>query len=127
MNNMYNPGYFGMNPYMYQPMMPMQQPTQDTSSSIQNVRFVDGLEGAQNCTVPYGAKVLLMDSNADRFYIKETDNSGVATITQFEFKKFEPSNQSNDYITREEFEARINQLLGGSHESATKQPSESSW
>lgn len=56
---------------------------------IQGVRFVSGIEEAKNCTIPLGSKALLMDKEKDRFYLKETDMTGVSTVSEFEFKKVE--------------------------------------
>lgn len=56
---------------------------------IQGVRFVSGIEEAKNCTIPLGSKALLMDKEKDRFYLKETDVTGVSTVSEFEFKKVE--------------------------------------
>lgn len=56
---------------------------------IQGVRFVSGIEEAKNCTIPLGSKALLVDKEKDRFYLKETDVTGVSTVFEFEFKKVE--------------------------------------
>lgn len=72
---------------------------------IQGARFVDGLAGAQACVIPLGSKAILMDSNEDKFFIKETDFNGVSTISQYAFTKVEDRPESgNNYVTREEFE-----------------------
>lgn len=71
---------------------------------IQGARFVDGLAGAQSCVIPLGSKAILMDSNEDRFFIKETDFNGVSTISQYAFTKVEDKPADGDYVTREEFE-----------------------
>lgn len=92
------------------PMQPMQNVQ---SNEIQGIRFVDGLEDAQNCVTLFGTKVLLMDKNSDKFYIKETDTSGVSTVSEYEFRKVTHGQQTADYVTREELEARIAQLTGG--------------
>lgn len=126
----YNPAGYGfgyqypMQPYQ-QPMQPMQFTQQD---EIQGVRFVDGLEDAQKCVTPFGSKVLLMDKNSDRFYIKDTDMTGVATVSEYEFRKVTNEAQNSNYVTREELEARISQLMNGgaSHESTVEQSKQTS-
>lgn len=121
----YGFGYqYPMQPYQ-QPMQPMQPTQQD---EIQGVRFVDGLEDAQRCVTPFGSKVLLMDKNSDKFYIKDTDITGVATVSEYEFRKVTNEAQNSDYVTREELEARISQLMNGgaSHESTVEQPKQNS-
>lgn len=115
--------YMGYPMYGFQyPMQPM-QPSQP--EDIQGVRFVDGLEDAQRCVTPFGSRVLLMDKNSDKFYIKETDTSGVATVSAYEFRKVTKDSHT-DYVTKEELEARISQLLGGNNESAVQQQNSSS-
>lgn len=111
--------------YPMQPMQPMQPLQPSQSDDIQGVRFVDGLEDAQRCVTPFGSRVLLMDKNSDKFYIKETDTSGVATVSEYEFRKVTKDSHT-DYVTKEELEARISQLLGGNNESTVQQQNSSS-
>lgn len=73
-------------PPNWQPQTP---PMQQSQQGIQGVRFVSGIEEAKNCTIPLGSKALLMDKEKDRFYLKETDITGVSTVSEFEFKKVE--------------------------------------
>lgn len=73
-------------PPNWQPQTP---PMQQNQQGIQGVRFVNGIEEAKNCTIPLGSKALLMDKEKDRFYLKETDMTGVSTVSEFEFKKVE--------------------------------------
>lgn len=118
--------YMGYPMYGFQyPMQPMQPMQISQSEDIQGVRFVDGLEDAQRCVTPFGSRVLLMDKNSDKFYIKETDTSGVATVSEYEFRKVTKDSHT-DYVTKEELEARISQLLGGNNESAVQQQNSSS-
>lgn len=113
--------YMGYPMYGFQyPMQPMQPMQPSQSEDIQGVRFVDGLEDAQRCVTPFGSRVLLMDKNSDKFYIKETDTSGVATVSEYEFRKVTKDSHT-DYVTKEELEARISQLLGGNNESTVQQ------
>lgn len=118
--------YMGYPMYGFQyPMQPMQPMQPSQSEDIQGVRFVDGLEDAQRCVTPFGSRVLLMDKNSDKFYIKETDTSGVATVSEYEFRKVTKDSHT-DYVTKEELEARISQLLGGNNESTVQQQNSSS-
>lgn len=73
-------------PPNWQPQTP---PMQQSQQGIQGVRFVSGIEEAKNCTIPLGSKALLADKEKDRFYLKETDITGVSTVSEFEFKKAE--------------------------------------
>lgn len=57
----------------YAPYMPMQNSAYPPANQIQGVRFVSNRQEAESCAVPRGTKALLMDSNKDIFYLKETD------------------------------------------------------
>lgn len=95
-NSPYNNFAYG-NPY---------QPVYRNQSPIwQGTRFVSGLSEAQAYPISPGTKILLMDSQEDKFYIKENDFNGVSTVSQYRFSKVEePKRQNSDYITREEFD-----------------------
>lgn len=93
-------------PPNWQPQTP---PMQQNQQGIQGVRFVNGIEEAKNCTIPLGSKALLMDKEKDRFYLKETDTTGVSTVSEFEFKKVE-AEAPQEYVTRQEFEQFSAQL-----------------
>ena len=86
----------------YAPYMPMQNSAYTPANQIQGVRFVSNRQEAENCAVPRGTKALLMDSNKDIFYLKETDINGISTISEYSFKKVEPQTEDN-YITKDEF------------------------
>lgn len=86
----------------YAPYMPMQNGAYTSANQIQGVRFVSNRQEAENCAVPRGTKALLMDSNKDIFYLKETDMNGISTISEYSFKKVEPQTADN-YITKDEF------------------------
>lgn len=93
-------------PPNWQPQTP---PVQQNQQGIQGVRFVNGIEEAKNCTIPLGSKALLMDKEKDRFYLKETDTTGVSTVSEFEFKKVE-AEAPQEYVTRQESEQFSAQL-----------------
>lgn len=94
--NPYNNLTYG-NPY--QPVYRNQSPV------WQGTRFVSGFLEAQSYPTPPGTKVLLMDSQEDKFYIKENDFNGVSSVSQYSFSKIEePKQDTRDYITREEFD-----------------------
>jgi len=116
----YNPsGYMApnyLNPSLYmnsQPQQTVAQPQQNT------INWVQGEAGAKSFSLGAGQTVLLMDSEDSVFYIKSTDESGMplplrifdykereASAPQVENKEIDMSN----YITREEFEDRINTI-----------------
>ncbi len=87
-----------------------QQPAQQSSPII----WVQGEEGAKAYMVAAGNSVLLMDSENSTFYIKSTDASGMPQpLRIFDYTERtvqkqpekEPEQQSNNYVTRAEFDA----------------------
>ena len=111
------PTYNSYFPTGYQPMQVQQVPTQNNANSI---IWVQGESGAKAYPVAPNMSVLLMDSESSTFYIKTTDNSGMPLPLRI-FDYSERGQQSTekpqasaivdmDYITREEFERRINEL-----------------
>lgn len=104
-----NYNYF---PTGYQPIQ-VQQATQTNA-----IVWVQGESGAKAYPVAPNNSVLLMDSESSVFYIKSTDNSGMPLPLRI-FEYSEKSVQSTDkpqastvveYVTREEFEAKLNEL-----------------
>lgn len=99
---------FETNPYNYNPYFPQSMAygyqQQQQNSQIQGIRFVQGLQEAQSCTIPLGTKSIFMDMNKDVFYLKEMDFNGVSKVTEYEFKPVEhnPVDNSN-FITRAEY------------------------
>ena len=112
---MFEPYLMGQYQYPWQGMTPAPNWQPQTpqiaqgQQAIQGVRFVSGIEEAKNCTIPLGSKALLMDKDQDRFYLKETDMTGVSTVSEFEFKKVE-AEARQEYVTRQEFERLSAQL-----------------
>ena len=116
------------NPYInpYQAAMQPPQPVQPVSQ--QNVPqtgagicWVQGEAGARSWLSAPNSTVLLMDSEAERFYIKTTDASGMPLpLRVFDFKErtnADPHRNTvqagSEYVTREEFEAFRDELLNG--------------
>ena len=60
------------------PLIPQQQ--------AQTIQYVNGKQSAESYQMPVNSSVVLMDSNMARFYMKQTDASGVATIKAYDFK-----------------------------------------
>lgn len=111
-------------PYQYQDQLnqlrngPMQMPMQtfpqpvpmqqrpDTSS----LNWVQGESGAKSWFVAPGATVLLMDSEAQRFYLKSADMNGIPAMKVFEYTEIgaqrpqEPQ-QATNFVTADVFEA----------------------
>ena len=107
-----NYNYF---PAGYQPLQ-IQQAAQTNQTNA--IVWVQGESGAKAYPVAPNNSVLLMDSESSVFYIKSTDNSGMPLPLRI-FEYSEKSVQSTekpqaspvvDYVTREEFEAKLNEL-----------------
>lgn len=97
----------------YQQVIP-QMPAQVQQPASQGLLWVQGEAGAKSYLVAPNTTVLLMDADAQRFYIKSTDPSGIPSLRTFEFTEVLPThvqtvqqaaeNLDNKYVTRKEFE-----------------------
>lgn len=98
------------NQQMNMPQMPVQQQTQQGAPI-----WVQGEAGAKSFLVAPGQSLILMDSEAEVFYIKSTDASGVPLpLRTFDYKERITGVQrpvqaaqapAVEYVTRAEFEA----------------------
>ena len=95
------------------------------------ITWVMGIENAKTFPIAPNTTVLLMDSEAPKFYIKTSDANGMCNLETYKFEKFvdamtkpaEPA--SPDYVTRAEFEAAIAQLVAAKQAPAqTSTPTE---
>ena len=50
-----------------------------------NITFVNGIEGAKTFKLRPNSNVLMMDSDNYKFYVKSTDNLGIANISSYSF------------------------------------------
>lgn len=123
-----NPYYFQNNP-AYPPQIPYQDrlaqlqaqyqntipqaPTQAPPQTNQGLLWVQGETAARSYLVAPNSTVLLMDSDANRFYLKSADNAGMPNLRTFEYTEVHPNapqgaqqpreNQDDKYVTREEY------------------------
>ena len=80
------------------------------------LNWVQGEAGAKSWFVAPGSTVLLMDSEAMRFYLKSADMSGVPAMRTFEYnevgaaKSQEPAPAAK-YVTLEEFDEFRNEVM----------------
>lgn len=101
--NSYNPSFNQFNAQMAQQQLAQQRLMQMQPQS--ELQFVNGLESAQMYQMPPNSKQILMDSNRARFYLKETDASGMARVTAYDFAEAKDEQpQQKDYVTRAEFD-----------------------
>ena len=95
--------------------VPQMQPTQPQVN--QGLLWVSGEVGAKSYLVAPNSTVLLMDSDAQRFYLKSADNAGLPSLRIFEYNEVTNIQQNapqapnldenvlNDkFVTREEYE-----------------------
>ena len=123
----------------YGPYQPMPQPYADRLTQLQNqyqqavnvpqmqtvpqqqvnqgLLWVSGEVGAKSYLVAPNSTVLLMDSDAQRFYLKSADNAGMPSLRIFEYNEvtnipqnapqapnFDENVLNDRFVTREEYE-----------------------
>jgi len=112
-NYNFNSGY---TPWYSQPAS--QQQTQIAS----NIIWIQGENAAKSYPVTQGNSVLLMDSENQVFYIKTVDASGMPQpLRTFDYSErivaknttAVPAEKQPDYVTREEFEKRLAEVMNG--------------
>lgn len=115
------PSYYPQQPYPYQEQLnqlrstPMFQPAQ-TRPDPTGLNWVQGEAGAKSWFVAPGSTVLLMDSEAQRFYLKMADASGVPTMRTFEYTevgaaKAQENAQTPQFVTIESFDRFKNEVM----------------
>ena len=116
--------YGNVYPATYQPQYypQYQQGTQMSSANQQPIIWVQGEAGAKSYLVAPNTTVLLMDSEAQKFYLKSTDISGMPMpLRVFEYsettskspqtdKKTEEAIDYASFVTKREFEAFKGQI-----------------
>lgn len=119
----YQNSYFPVNYQPYQQVpMPMQTQPQAQAPAQNMITWVQGEAAARSYYTAPGQSALLMDSDASVFYIKSADASGMPMpLRVFDYTErtqqphSEPQAQQKaptaEYITREEFESRISELM----------------
>lgn len=109
----YNPYYNTFYPQYQQPMPQQQQNN--------GLIWVQGIEAMKSYPVQPGQSVLLMDSESNCFGIKTVDTSGMPLpLRVFDYKERTgqqthpapaPQVDTSVFITREEFESRIAEII----------------
>ena len=99
----------GFQPYPAQ-QMPMNRPDPN------GLNWVQGEAGAKSWYITPGATVLLMDSEAQRFYLKSADMNGVPAMRTFEYnevgaQKPQDVPQPINFVTVDEFSGFKNEVL----------------
>ena len=80
------------------------------------INWVQGEAAAKSYLVAPGGSTILMDSERPMFYIKSVDQSGMPSLRKFRFEEITEQQAVNpdQFITRDEFEAKIAELRGES-------------
>lgn len=88
------------------------------------INWVQGEAGAKSYNIAAGQSVMLMDSENNVFYIKSSDASGMPMpLRIFDYtervqqKQTSTQPQTNEYITRKEFEKRLSELKNNAKQS----------
>lgn len=128
----FNP-YFptSYNPFQQVAMQQYQQAIQPQQQSSGGLLWVQGIEGAKSHSVGPGQSALLMDSESNSFFIKSADTSGMPLpLRIFDYKErtvqpapqsapptpSAPENDTSMFVTREEFENRIAEIIASNKE-----------
>jgi hypothetical protein len=96
-----------------QPYMPQQPAQQAPAQNGGGIIWVQGEAAAKSYPVSPGSGVLLMDSESLTFYLKSADASGMPSMRIFDYtertapRQAEPSVQSSEYVTREDFNVLV--------------------
>lgn len=118
----YNP----YQPYPYQDQLsqlrntPMAMPGQNFPPQRQDssgVLWVQGEAGAKSWFVSPGSTVLLMDSEAMRFYLKSADMNGVPAMRTFEYSEVGATKptaapETPQFVTVDEFNGFKSEVMG---------------
>lgn len=129
-NNPYSP--FSMNqPFMapqFAPNSASTMPMQQQQSAPQTMQSgpdwlqVPNVKQVEQISVTPGGKAWIMVQNEPVFALRTADQMGLVSTTYYKFQKYEPGEQSDDYITRNEFDKFVKsvqnvlQNLGASKE-----------
>ena len=116
------PSYYPQQPYPYQEQLsqlrsnPMFQPMQSRPDPT-GLNWVQGEAGAKSWFVTPGSTVLLMDSEAQKFYLKMADPSGVPTMRTFEYteigtQKQQETIQMANFVTVDAFNEFKSEVIG---------------
>lgn len=105
-----------MTPYnqLYNPYQPYAPNYLQSSSENNGIIWVQGESGAKAFPVQNGKSVVLFDAEAEQFFIKTTDMSGMPQpLRRFSYSEVSETAQKKEsvdtskFITREEFEEVI--------------------
>lgn len=84
------------------------------------IKWVQGIEGAKAWQLAPNSNDILLDSeNEGIFYIKISDGAGMCNLRRFKYEEITDTPavpNLSEYVRKDELEAIINSMLGGSNE-----------
>ena len=93
--------------YPYQPTLQNQFANQFESpyrqQSKMDIQMVNGPESASAYQMPPNSRQILMDKNIARFYLVETDATGMKSMKAYDFMEAKEESRP-EYLTKREFE-----------------------
>ena len=103
---------------MQQPMQGYQQPMQPSDSRI----WVQGEVGAKSYLVANGSTVVLWDSEAPMFYVKNMVN-GIPAMKKYKYSAVEEQAQVNmsQYVTKDYLDERLKEVMQHESDGVIKQ------
>lgn len=118
----YQPVYPNPTQFIPQPPIPNAATQSNQVNNNGSINWVMGEAAARSYAVAPGQSVLLLDSDSSVFYIKSADASGMPLpLRIFDYKErtqqphtepqVQQSAQIPEYITRDEFEKRIAEIV----------------
>lgn len=76
----------------------MEQQMGQSTSTVPQMAWVNGIEGAKAYVLPPNTKIMLMDSDAPKFYIKESDMNGQPSFKAYRFEEDIQQIPQNNYV-----------------------------
>lgn len=113
---------YGFNPNVIQqpnynlPRQTSNIPTINPIGVVTDLNAVNGDDGAKQFSMRPNSRVALFDVNDDILYIKQTDSNNYPTIRKYRFTEIvetPPVNNTQQYVTIEEFNKFREELLDG--------------
>lgn len=116
----YNPFPIGYQPYYQANYQPVQNPPQNQNTGI---IWVSGEVGARGYPVAPNTTIQLWDSESQTIFLKSADASGMPSMKILDYTIRDNPSQGNalqkqpqidlsGYVTKEEFEKRISEVIG---------------
>ena len=103
--------YSGFQPYNpYNSMMP----AAPVNSGGMQISYTNGWVGAKGYSIPRNTTILLMDSDAPQFFIKQSDQNGMCTIKGYRFEEITeaaPTQAMEEYVTKAELKQVVEELM----------------